>query len=168
MPSRSSLLLPSSPDLRLWVCLLLAVSGLFTGAIALVMRARLVYASVMACTWLAMLLAAVWIYIPQFNAQYPIKSFAADIHANVAPHMSLRLCGRLNDLALRFNLGQYVPALPDTPEVVRYLGGDEEAFCVIESETHRVLRELTGRTFVIIAQQQFDRATLLLISNRQR
>lgn len=168
LPSRSSLLLPSSPDLRLWVCLLLAVSGLFTGAIALVMRARLVYASVMACTWLAMLLAAVWIYIPQFNAQYPIKSFAADIHANVAPHISLRLCGRLNDLALRFNLGQYVPALPDTPEVVRYLGGDEEAFCVIESETHRVLRELTGRTFVIIAQQQFDRATLLLISNRQR
>lgn len=168
LPSRSSLLLPRSLDLRLWICVLLAAMGLITGAMALVMPARLVYASLMGCTWLAMLTAVVWVYTPQFNAQYPIKSFAADIHTEVAPALPLRLCGPLNDLALRFNLGQFVPALSDTPEVARYLGGDEEVFCVIESETYRVLRDLTGRTFAIMARQQFGRATLLLISNRQR
>jgi hypothetical protein len=168
LSSRNSLLLPSSPDLRLWMGLLLAVMGVFMGAVALVMRARMVYTSIMGCTWLSMLIAVVWIYIPQFNAHYPIKSFAADIHAEVAPEMPLQLCGSLNDLALRFNLRQFVPALPDTSEVKRYLEGDEEAFCVIESETYRVLHELTGRTFAIVARQEFNRATLLLISNRQR
>ena len=167
LPGRSSLLLPRTPDLRLWMCVLLAAMGLLTGAIALVAQARLVYASIVGCTWLAMLAAVVWVYIPQFNAQYPIKSFAADVHTKVAPAIPLRLCGPLNDLALRFNLGQFVPALPDLPEVAHYLGGDEEAFCAIESETYQVLRDLTGRTFAIIARQQFERATLLLISNRE-
>jgi len=168
LPSRSSLLLPRSPDLSLWMCVLLAAMGLLTGAIALVMPPRLVYASIIGCTWLAMLTAVLWVYTPQFNAQYPIKSFAMDIHTKVAPAAPLRLCGSLNDLALRFNLRQFVPALPESPEVARYLGGDEEAFCVIESETYRALHDLTGRTFAVLARQQFDRATLLLISNRQR
>jgi 4-amino-4-deoxy-L-arabinose transferase-like glycosyltransferase len=166
LPSRSSLLVPWSSDLRLWMCMLLAAMGLLTGVMALVMQPRLIYASIVGCTWLAMLTAVVWVYIPQFNAQYPVKSFVADIHTKVAPTLPLRLCGPLNDLALRFNLGQFVPTLPDVPEVARFLGGDEEAFCVIEGETYRLLRDLTGRTFAIIARQQFDRATLLLISNR--
>jgi hypothetical protein len=114
-----------------------------------------------------MLTAVLWVYTPQFNAQYPIKAFAAVINAEVTPDQPLQLCGLLNDLALRFNLGRFVPARPELPEVIDYLGGDGTAFCVISAEAYQRLREETGRSFPIVARQVFDRSALFVISNQR-
>jgi hypothetical protein len=46
------------------------------------------------------------------------------------------------------------------------LEGQREAFCIIEAESYQRLSELTGRLFPILARQEFDRSTLLLISNQ--
>jgi hypothetical protein len=67
---------------------------------------------------------------------------------------------------LRFNLGRFVPALYEPPEILRYLGAEREVFCVIEAEGYQRFRELAGQTFPIVARQDIDRSTLLLISNR--
>jgi hypothetical protein len=115
-----------------------------------------------------MLAAFVWIYIPQFNERYPIKSFAAAVNATVGLNQPLQLCGSLNDLALRVNVGRFVPVLPELAEVMRYLEGDGEVFCVIESEAYQQLIGLSGQPIAIVAGQKFDRTMLLLISNRQR
>ena len=167
LPSRNTLLLPGMPEMGVWGSLLLIVSGILLGGAAIAQRVRLMYACIVGCTWLAMLMTVVWVYTPQFNQRYPIKSFAATVHAHVPPDRPLQLCGSMNDLALRFNLGRFVPQLHQTPEVIRYLGGDGEAFCVIDAEGYQRLNELTGRLFPIMARQEFDRSTLLLISNRK-
>ena len=72
----------------------------------------------------------------------------------------------MNDLALRFNLGRFVPALHQTPEVIRYLKGEGQVYCVIEAEWYQRLGELTGQWFPIVARQEFYGSTLLLISNQ--
>jgi hypothetical protein len=113
-----------------------------------------------------MLMTVLWVYTPQFNHRYPIKSFAAEVHAHVTPDTPLQLCGPMNDLALRFNLGRFVPNLHHISEVIHYLERDEEAFCVIEAEGYQRLGERTGRFFPVVARRAFDHATLLLISNR--
>jgi hypothetical protein len=141
--------------------------GLFIAAAAMSMPPQLVYVSIVGCTWVAMLTAVLWVYTPQFNARYPIKSFAAVINATVQPNQPLKLCGPLNDLALGFNLGRSVPALPEIPEVIHYLGEDREAFCVVGAETYQRLMEEAGRPFRIVARQEFDRSTLFLISNQR-
>jgi hypothetical protein len=154
--------------MRLWTSLLLTMMGTLIAAAALAMKPRFVYMSIMGCTWLVMLTAVLWVYNPQFNERYPIKLFAADIHDEVTPDLPLRLCGPLNDLALRFNLGQFVPALPELPEVTRYLQMDGEVFCVIDDEAYQRLSEGISQPSTVVARRTFDRAALLLISNRRR
>jgi hypothetical protein len=166
LPSKSTLLLPGTAEMRLWACLLLILAGILLGSAALAPWPRLVYASIAGCTWLAMLASTVWVYTPQFNQRYSIKSFAAAIEAHIRPDKPLRLCGPMNDLGLRFNLGRFVPALYEPPEILRYLGAEREVFCVIEAEGYQRFRELAGQTFPIVARQDIDRSTLLLISNR--
>jgi hypothetical protein len=63
-------------------------------------------------------------------------------------------------------MGYFVPALHHTPEVIRYLKGEWEAYCVIEAEWYQHLGELTGQWFSIMARQKFNGTTLLLISNQ--
>ncbi len=166
LPSKSTLLLPRTSEMRLGMCVVLVGAGTLIGAAALMSRARLVYVSIVGGTWLAMLIAGIWIYIPQFNERYPIKAFAAGVNAEIALDKPLQLCGPLNDLALRLNFGRFVPALPEISEVIRYLGADGESFCVIDAEAYQRLTELTGQSFPIMARQEFDDATLLLITNR--
>jgi hypothetical protein len=113
-----------------------------------------------------MLMTVVWVYTPQFNDRYPIKAFVAEVQARVAPARSLKICGPMNDLALRFNLGDFVPDVVQSSEILHYLERDEEALCIIEVEWYQDLGERTGRFFPILARQEFDRSTLLLISNR--
>jgi 4-amino-4-deoxy-L-arabinose transferase-like glycosyltransferase len=166
LSSRSILLLPATPEMRIWDSLLLMLAGILLGSAAIARRTRLVYACIVGCTWLAMLMTVVWVYTPQFNRRYPIKTFAAVVHTHVASDRPLQLCGPMNDLALRFNLGRFVPELHQATEIIRYLEGEREVFCVIEAQEYRRLSELTGLLFPIVARQAFDRSMLLLISNR--
>jgi 4-amino-4-deoxy-L-arabinose transferase-like glycosyltransferase len=166
LPSRSTLLLPASPEIGAWGSLLLVLAGTLLGRAAITGQTRVTYILIVGCTWLAMLMTVVWVYTPQFNHRYPIKSFAVEVHARVALDRPLRLCGPMNDLALRFNLGRFVPELHQFTEVMHYLEGNREAFCIIEAEWYQQLGELTGRFFPILARQELDRSTLLLISNR--
>lgn len=166
LPTRNTLLLPATPEMDVWASLLLVLAGTLLGSAAITQRTRLVYGCLVGCTWMAMLMTVVWVYTPQFNRRYPIKSFAAEVQAQVAQDTPLQLCGPMNDLALRFNLGRFVPALRQTSDVIHYLERDEEGFCVIEAEDYQRLGERTGRFFPIVARQEVDRLTLLLISNR--
>jgi len=166
LPRRNSLLLPTTHEVGVGGSLLLLLGGTILVSAVLARRIRLMYAFSVGCTWLAMLMTVVWVYTPQFNQRYPIKSFAAAVHAHVASGRPLQLCGPMNDLALRFNLGHFVPALHQIPEVIRYLGGEGEVYCLIEAEGYQRLGELTGIWFPIVARQEFDRSMLLLISNR--
>jgi 4-amino-4-deoxy-L-arabinose transferase-like glycosyltransferase len=163
---RNTLLLPAMPAMRVWGSLLLVLAGTVLGSAAMVRRTRMMYGCIVGCTWLAMLMTVIGVYTPQFNHRYPIKSFAAEVHAHVARDRPLQLCGPMNDLALRFNLGRFVPALHHSSEVIHYLERDGEAFCVIEAEWYQRLGELSGRFLPILARQEFDRSALLLISNR--
>jgi 4-amino-4-deoxy-L-arabinose transferase-like glycosyltransferase len=166
LPSRSMMLLPATLEMGIWSSSLFTVLGLLLGSAAIARRTRLLYASIVGCTWLAMLVMVAAVYTPQFNQRYPIKSFAATIQAHVASDRPLRLYGSMNDLALRFNLGRVVPEMHHPSDVIRFLEGEEEVFCVIEAEEYQRLGELTGERFPVLARQDFDRATLLLISNR--
>ena len=166
LPSRSIILLPATSEMHVWGSLLLGLAGTLLGSLAFTHRTRLMYGCLVGCTWLAMLMTVLWVYTPQFNHRYPIKSFAAEVHAHVDPDGPLQLCGPMNDLALRFNLGRFVPELHRTSEVMRYLERHEEAFCIIEAEGYQRLGQHSGRFFPVMAQQEFDRTTLLLISNR--
>jgi hypothetical protein len=105
------------------------------------------------------------LYTPQFNACYPIKSFAAVINAAVQSNQPLALCGPLNDLALELNLGRFVTTLPEIPEVIHYLEENREVFCVVGVEAYQRLREETGRPCRIMVRQEFDRSTLFLVSS---
>jgi 4-amino-4-deoxy-L-arabinose transferase-like glycosyltransferase len=165
LPTRSRLLLPATPEMGLWGSLVLMLAGILLGGAAISQQPRLMYILIVGCTWLTMLVTVVWVYTPQFNQRYPIKSFAATVHAQVPGDHPLQLCGPMNDLALKFNLGRFVPELHQMPEVIRYLERDGQVFCVIEAELYQRLHELTGRSFPILARQEFDRSSLLLISN---
>jgi len=167
VPRKSSLLLPSSSDLRVWMYLLTILAGSIIGVAALTGRARWVYTSILGCTWLAMLIAVVWVHTPQFNARYPIKAFAARVHVEAPPDLPLRLCGPLNDLALRLNLKRYTPAVPAMSEVMEYLRGEGEAYCIIDRAFYQELLGLGGPPLVILAEEKFGPAELLLISNRR-
>jgi 4-amino-4-deoxy-L-arabinose transferase-like glycosyltransferase len=165
-PSRSTLLLPPSPGMAAWASVLLVLAGTLLGGVAIAGQTRATYGLVVGYTWLAMQMTAVWVYTPQFNHRYPIKSFALEVQARVPPDRPLQLCGPLNDLALRFNLGRFIPGLHQSAEVLHYLGGDRQAFCIIEAGWYQQLGEATGRYFPILVRQPFDRSTLFLISNR--
>lgn len=166
VPRRNILLLPVAPEMSAWSGSLLIVVGLVLGSATIARRIRLLFAGIVGCTGLVMLVTVVVVYTPQFNQRYPIKSFAATIQAQVPPDRPLQLYGSLNDLALRFNLGRFVPEMHHLSDVVRFLGGEGSAFCVIEAAEYHRLGELTGQLFPIEARQEFDRTTLLLISNR--
>jgi 4-amino-4-deoxy-L-arabinose transferase-like glycosyltransferase len=166
LPSRSTLLLPVSPALGLWASLLLLVAGMLLGSAAIAGQIRMMYILIAGCTWLAMVMTVVWVYTPQFNDRYPIKSFTTEIRARVASDRPLQLCGPMNDLALRFHLGRFLPDLPKSVEVMHYLDQDGEAFCIIEADWYQQLGKSTGRFLPILAGQEFGRSTLLLISNR--
>jgi 4-amino-4-deoxy-L-arabinose transferase-like glycosyltransferase len=166
LPGRWSLLLPATRAVGVPGSLLLFLGGIILASAALAQRSRLMYASIVGCAWLAMLMTTVWIYIPQFNQRYPIQSFSAAVHNHRVPDRPLQLCGPMNDLAVRFNLGYFVPALHHPAEIMQYLSGAGEAYCVIEAESYQRLGELTGQWFPIITHQEFDGTSLLLISNR--
>jgi 4-amino-4-deoxy-L-arabinose transferase-like glycosyltransferase len=166
LPSRNILLLPIAPEMSAWSGSPLIIAGLVLAGATIARRIHLLFASIVGCTGLVMLVTVVAVYTPQFNQRYPIKSFAATIHAHTAPDRPLQLCGLTNDLALRFNLGRFVPEVHHPSDVIRFLGGEKEAFCIIEAGVYQRLAELTGHLFPVVARQEFDRATLLLISNR--
>jgi 4-amino-4-deoxy-L-arabinose transferase-like glycosyltransferase len=165
-PTRNTLLLPSSPEVANWGAGLLGLAGMLLGGAAIARQARAVFVLIAGCTWLTMLITVVVIYTPQFNQRYPIKAFAAEVQAYVPVNSPLRLCGSTNDLALRFNLGRFVPELSESAEIIRYLAQEGEAFCIIEADWYQRLGGLTGRVLPILARQDFDRVPLLLISNR--
>ena len=165
VPSKSSLLLPNSSDLRVRVYLLVILAGGAIGVAALSGRARWVYASILGCTWLAMLMAVVWVHIPQFNARYPVKAFTAQVNLEVPPHLPLRLCGPLNDLALRLNLKRHAPVLPMMPEVMEYLRREGKVYCIIDRTVYQELLGLDGLSLVPIVGEKFGPTELLLISN---
>jgi 4-amino-4-deoxy-L-arabinose transferase-like glycosyltransferase len=166
LPRKSFLLLPATREVGMWLSLLLLVGGTILGSAVLAQQTRLIYAALVGCTWLAMLMTTVWVYTPQFNQHYPIKAFSAAVHTHLASDSTLQLCGPMNDLAVRFNLGRFVPALHQIPEVIRYLTGEEEVYCVIEAEWYQRLGEQTGQWYPIMARQEFEASTLLLISNQ--
>src|SRR5262245_38025613 len=103
VPHHSTLLLPDTSEMRCWLCVLLVAISLFFAAVAIAMPPQLIYVSVAWCTWVLTLTVVLWVYTPQFNARYPVTSFAADVNATVRPDQPLKLCGPLNDLALGFN-----------------------------------------------------------------
>jgi hypothetical protein len=74
----------------------------------------------------------------------------------------------MNDLALRFNLGHFVPAIQQTPDIMRYLERGEQVYCVIDGEVYQRLGELMGQWFPIGARQEFNGSRLLLISNQNQ
>jgi 4-amino-4-deoxy-L-arabinose transferase-like glycosyltransferase len=167
-PSRRSLLLPTTHEAGMWASLLLFLGGMILGSVVLTQRTRLTYAVIVGCTWLAMLVTTVWVYTPQFNQRYPSKSFAAAVHTHMPSGRPLQLCGPMNDLALRFNLGHFVPAIQQTPDIMRYLERGEQVYCVIDGEVYQRLGELMGQWFPIGARQEFNGSRLLLISNQNQ
>jgi hypothetical protein len=106
------------------------------------------------------------VYTPQFNHRYPIKSFAAGVQAHTAPDRTLQLCGPMTELALRFNLGYFVPEVVQSTGTLHYLERDGQAFCIVEAEEYQGLVALPGRYFPILERQKFGRSTLLLISDQ--
>ena len=166
LPSKSTLLLPDAPEMRVWTGILLVLGGIVVASAAIVQHPRLGFGSILGCTWLAMLMASTWIYTPQFNRRYPIKAFAATIRARVEPSSPLSLCGPMNDLAVRFNVGRLLPALLDDAEIFRYLATEGEVFCVIDLAHYRRLSIQAGHRLPVLVRQDFDRSALLLISNR--
>jgi 4-amino-4-deoxy-L-arabinose transferase-like glycosyltransferase len=166
LPTKSVLLLPIAPEARFWTGLLLAFAGSLLLGVPFARRVRLVYACMVGCTWCALMLAVIWIYTPQFNQRYSIKAFAAAVQASVPPHQSLRLCGPLNDLALRFNMGRDVPLLTDDAEIKRYLDREQRVFCVLTQTTYRRLDSTNSQPFPILARHEIDRSAWLLIANQ--
>jgi hypothetical protein len=167
LPGKSILLLPAAPEMRIWTGVLLVLGGLLVASAAITRPPGMVFGSILACTWLALLTATAWIYTPQFNQQYPIRAFASAIRAHVEPGRALYLCGPMNDLAVRYNVGRFIPALPEDVEIFQHLATEEEVFCVIDLAGYRRLSEEAGHPFPVLVRQPIDRSTLLLISNRR-
>jgi hypothetical protein len=160
------LLIPATFEMRLCTGVLLLVPAVLLVSIALTRPLRLGFAAVVGCTWLTMVLGMVYIYTPQFNQRYPVKSFAAAVRAADQRDLPVHLCGPMNDLALRFNLGRFIPALPEEPQIVQYVRADGHVLCVIEWASYRRLTALIDRPMPVLARQSLDRSVLLLISNR--
>jgi hypothetical protein len=167
LPNKSTLLLPDAPEMRVWTGVLLVLGGILAVSAGIAQQPYMVFGSILGCTWLAMLVMGTWIYTPQFNQRYPIKTFAVAIRAYIEPGKPLYLCGPMNDLALRFNVGRFIPALLEDAEILRYLATEGEVFCVVELANYRRLRAQTGHPFPVLVRQEIDRSVLLLISNRQ-
>lgn len=165
-PTKSALVLPTASEARLWVGILLAVAGGLLLSATLARRVLFVYAGILGCTWCALVLTVSWIYTPQFNQRYPIKAFAEAVQAHVPPHQPLRLCGPLNDLAIRFNMGRDIPGLTEDAEISRYLDREQRVFCVLTQTTYRRLNTARLQSFPILARQEIDRSVWLLIANR--
>jgi 4-amino-4-deoxy-L-arabinose transferase-like glycosyltransferase len=165
LPTKSTLLLPTTPAGRLWTGVLLTLGGGLLGGVALGPHRRAWFGAVVGCTWWAMLLAVTCIYTPQFNQRYPIKAFAAAVHAQVAPDQPLALCGPLNDLALRFNLGRGLPVLPDVAAARRYLDSDGRVVCVIDELHYRGLPAFPW-PLPVLARAEIDGRVWLLVANR--
>jgi 4-amino-4-deoxy-L-arabinose transferase-like glycosyltransferase len=166
LPAKSTLLLPTEAAARRWMGALLIVGGGLLVATALSGRARLACACLMGCTWGALVLVVIAIYTPQFNQRYPIKPFAAAVRAAVPPHQPLGLCGPMNDLALRFNLGRDAPLLAEEAEIARYFDREQRVFCVLTQATYDRLVALYHRPLPVLAQREIDGAAMLLIANR--
>jgi 4-amino-4-deoxy-L-arabinose transferase-like glycosyltransferase len=166
LSGRSSLLIPATSAMRLWTGVLLFLPGALLVSIALTGHFRLGFAAIVGCTWLTMVVGVAYIYTPQFNQRYPIKAFAAAIRAAGKPDAPLHLCGPMNDLAVRFNIGHFIPVLLEEAQIVRYLRTDSHVLCVIELASYRRLSALIDRPLPVLARQNMDRAVLLLISNQ--
>ncbi|MBI3325173.1 MAG: glycosyltransferase family 39 protein [Nitrospinae bacterium] len=166
LPSRNVLLLPATPQARLWAVGLLGLGGILLASAAITRRPRCVYRCVAGCAWLAMITGVLLIYTPQFNQRYPIRSFAQAILARIDAGWPLHVCGHLNDLALNFNLGRVLPALPEAQEVARYLGSSDPVYCVMDLHVYTRISELTGQRYPVFVRQQIDRSALLLVSNQ--
>jgi 4-amino-4-deoxy-L-arabinose transferase-like glycosyltransferase len=165
-PPRLALLLPDDLDIRMGIGLLALLAATLIGMTALTRQMRGMYRSIMGCTWLMMLVVVVWVYIPQFNERYPIKTFAAMVDAEVSPHMPLKLCGPTNDLALRLHLGRDLTTLPEIAEVQAYVGGREKVYCIMDYDFYRRLTAVGGLSLAIKVGKKFGSTELLLISNR--
>ena len=154
-------------EMGVWVSLLLVLAGTLLGSAAIAQRTRLVYAGIVGCTWLAMLMTVVWWSTPRSSIT-AIRSSrllrgCRRIRLRTGPCSSVVL---MNDLALRFNLGYFVPEVVQSTETLHYLERDGQAFCIVEAEEYQGLVALTGRYFPILERQKFGRSTLLLISNQ--
>jgi hypothetical protein len=106
------------------------------------------------------------IYTPQFNREYPIKAFAHAVRHALDPEKPLQACGPMNDLALRFQLGRFIPLLPGESEVAHYLGGNEPVYCILDLRSYQRLQGATGRQLTVLVRQELAHSALLLISNR--
>jgi 4-amino-4-deoxy-L-arabinose transferase-like glycosyltransferase len=166
LPGRNSLLMPVTPEARLWAGVPLLLCGVLLAGLALTRHSHLEFAAIVGCTWLIMVLGVVYIYMPQFNQRYPIKSFTAAIRAAASPDTPLHLCGPMNDLPLQFYMGRFIPTLPEAPQIVQYLRTDAKVLCVIEWASYQRLSEGMDRPWPIVVRQDLDRAVLLLISNQ--
>jgi 4-amino-4-deoxy-L-arabinose transferase-like glycosyltransferase len=166
LASRNRLLLPTTPDTRLWTCVLLSLGGIALASLAVLQRPRLALGGVIGCTWLAMLLGVSLIYTPQFNREYPIKAFAHAVRNALDPEKPLRACGPMNDLALRFQLGRFIPLLPRESDVAHYLGGNEPVYCILDLRSYQRLQGATGRQLTVLVRQELAHSALLLISNQ--
>lgn len=72
LPSKSTLLLPDAPEMRIWTGVLLILGGILVASAAITQQPRMMFGSILGCTWIAMLVVGAWIYTPQFNQRYPI------------------------------------------------------------------------------------------------
>jgi 4-amino-4-deoxy-L-arabinose transferase-like glycosyltransferase len=61
VPTNSTLLLPNTPEMRFWMCLLLVTIGIIIAAAAIAMQPRRVYVSVVGCAWVTMLITVLWV-----------------------------------------------------------------------------------------------------------
>jgi 4-amino-4-deoxy-L-arabinose transferase-like glycosyltransferase len=166
LPGRNSLLMPVTSETRLWAGVSLLLCGVLLAGLALTRHSHLGFAAIVGCTWLIMVLGMVYIYMPQFNRRYPIKSFTAAIRTAATPDTPLHLCGPMNDLPLQFYIGHFIPALSEAPQIVQYLHTDARVLCVIELASYQRLSEGMDRPWPIVARQDLDRTVLLLISSQ--
>jgi len=145
---------------------LLALGGILLASVAIARRPRWIFAGVVGCTWLVLITVSIEVYTPQFNQRYPIKAFSEAVRARVDPAGSLYVCGPVNDLALSFNMGRYLPALSHDPDVVRYLSSQPPVYCVMDLPGYRRVRELTDRQLSVLLRQAIDDTAVLLISSQ--
>jgi hypothetical protein len=164
---KASLLARASPARPVAVVLLI-LAGIGLTVAACARASRWVFGSVAGGAWLAMLVAGGLLHPPEFNQRYPIKAFARAVSGSLDPAAPLSACGPVNDLGLSFNLGRVLPLLPSLAEVARYLDSADPVYCVMDRRAYAGLVELTGRRFPALAEQEFDRGALLLVSNRRK
>jgi len=165
LSSRNALLLPAMPQTCLWISILLGGAGVLLASLALLQRPRLLFGCVVGCTWLAMLAGVVVIYTARFNQRYPIKPFAQAVRVRVSPEHPLRVCGAINDLALRFQLHRDTPLLTQESEIIRYLLSRDPAYCVMDLQGYGRMSELIGQQLPVLVRQEIDRSALLLVFN---